>query len=269
MKKILVLAMTALMLLSVLSFSSCDKKDGDNSLQKVLDSGKFKLGLDDSFPPMGYRDENNEIVGFDIDLAKEVCKRMGVELELCPIKWESNIMELNSGSIDCLWNGMSINDTRKEQMLLSEPYMKNKMVFMVKKDSGFTKPEDLKGKKVAVQKSSTAQPVLEDFAKETEMEIVTFDDNVMAFMDLKTDGVQALFLDVIVADYMIKNDGSGDYVTMEKALTEEDYAIGFRKNDKTLRDKVQSILEEMKADGKMAEISTKWFGKDVTTIKSK
>lgn len=258
-------------------FTGCKTQDGDgmentnasaedNSLVSIKEKGKFILGLDDSFPPMGFRDENNEIVGFDIDLAKEVTSRMGVELVVQPISWDSKEMELNSGNIDCIWNGMSINDDRKEAMNLSEAYLRNDMVFVVLDSSAYNSQADLAGKKVAVQNGSSAQEILEGSEFNGQAgEIIGYDDNVTAFMDLDANGVDAVFLDSVVANYFITSKNK-PYRILSDVLYEEEYAIGFRKNDQALRDEVQKILSEMKADGKVGEISTKWFGSDITII---
>lgn len=260
-------------------FAGCQTQDGDGmentdtavagedkSLDSIKEKGKFILGLDDSFPPMGFRDENNEIVGFDIDLAKEVTSRMGVELVVQPISWDSKEMELNSGNIDCIWNGMSINDERKEAMNLSEAYLRNDMVFVVLDSSAYNSQADLAGKNVAVQNGSSAQEILEGSEfKGQAGSIIGYDDNVTAFMDLDANGVDAVFLDSVVANYFITSKNK-PYRILSDVLYEEEYAIGFRKNDQALRDEVQKILSEMKADGKVGEISTKWFGSDITII---
>ena len=215
---------------------------------------------------MGFRDENNEIVGFDIDCAKEVASRMGVELVIQPIAWDSKQMELDSGNIDCIWNGMSINEERKEAMNLSDPYLKNDMVFVVLGSSDYQSQADLEGKNIAVQNGSSAQEILEasDFAAKAGS-IAGYDDNVTAFMDLDANGVDAVFLDSVVANYFI-TEKQKDYRVLSDVLYEEEYAIGFRKGDQALRDEVQNTLNDMKADGKLGEISTKWFGSDVTVI---
>ena len=238
----------------------------DKSLENVKANGKFILGLDDSFPPMGFRDENNEIVGFDIDCAKEVASRMGVELVIQPIAWDSKQMELDSGNIDCIWNGMSINEERKEAMNLSDPYLKNDMVFVVLGSSDYQSQADLEGKNVAVQNGSSAQEILEasDFAAKAGS-VAGYDDNVTAFMDLDANGVDAVFLDSVVANYFI-TEKQKDYRVLSDVLYEEEYAIGFRKGDQALRDEVQNTLNDMKSDGKLGEISTKWFGSDVTVV---
>jgi len=176
----------------------------DDSLSKVKAAGTLILGLDDTFPPMGFRNDDDEIVGFDIDLAKEVCTRLGVTLKLQPIIWDQNITELNNRNIDCIWNGMSITDDRKVAMNLSESYMQNEMVLVVLNGSSYATLEDLAGKKIAVQSGSTAQEILEksEFAK-TVKEILPFESNTMALVDLKANGVDAVFVDVIVANYLI------------------------------------------------------------------
>lgn len=268
MKKILSVLLAAMMLTATLAGCGKATSTSDESLKKVQDKGEFILGLDDSFPPMGYRDDNNEIVGFDIDVAKEVASRMDVELKLQPISWDAKDQELNSNNIDCIWNGMSINEENEKAMNLSEPYMKNRMVLVVLGDSGFTSQADLSGKSIGVQSGSTAQKILEesDFSKTTK-ETIPYDDNVTAFMDLEAKGISALFVDEVLANSFI-NEQKKDYVVLEDgALADEEYAIGFRKADQALRDEVQKTLSEMKADGKLAEISTTWFGKDVTIVK--
>lgn len=235
----------------------------DNSLQKVLDSGEFILGLDATFKPMGYTNENDEIVGFDIDCAEEVCARLGVKLVKQPIDWDTKEQDLDSGKIDCIWNGMSINASRQEVMNLSEPYMKNEMVFVVTADSAIASQADLDGKTVAVQSGSTAQEILENACLNiTENALAT---NVECLQQLELNLVDAVFMDSVVANYEIKESGK-DYVLLSDGLEEEEYAIGFRKNDQALRDKVQQTLSEMKADGKLGEISEKWFGSDITTV---
>ena len=242
----------------------------DESLQKVLDSGKFILGLDATFEPMGYTNENDEIVGFDIDVAEEVCARMGVELVKEPIDLDTKEQDLAVGRIDCIWNGMSINPSREEQMNLSEPYMKNEMVFVVPASSDVASMNDLAGKNIAVQNGSSAQDILEAselYTSDTPVTVTAMATNVEALQQLELGLVDAVFLDSVVANYQITSAGK-DYKVLPDGLEEEEYAIGFRKEDQALRDEVQKILGEMKADGKLGEISTKWFGSDITTVEA-
>ena len=277
MKKIS-LAVFAMMMVAMLAVfagcsSSSDTNSGtadsgtaqDNSLQNVLDKGTLVLGLDDSFPPMGFRDENNNIVGFDIDVATEVANRMGVELKLQPIEWSTKEMELNTGSVDCLWNGLSIDDERKQAMDLSEPYMTNRMVLVVLNDSEYTDQASLAGKTIGVQNGSTAEKILEesDFSK-TIGNTIGFKDNVTAFMELETKGIDAIFMDEVVANYAITSQNK-DFKVLEDGLTEEEYAVGFKKGNTALKNEVQKYIDEMEADGTMTQISEKWFGKDVVS----
>ncbi|MBP1572363.1 MAG: amino acid ABC transporter substrate-binding protein [Oscillospiraceae bacterium] len=248
------------------SSSASSNAEGDQSLQKVLDSKKFVLGLDASFKPMGYTDENDEIVGFDIDLAEEVCKRMGVELVKQPINWDTKEEDLNGGRIDCIWNGMSVDPARAEAMNLSDPYMKNKMVFVVPASSDAKSMSDLSDKIIAVQNGSTAQTILEGSEIAGTIQMQAMATNVEALQQMELGLVDAVFLDSIVAEYEITA-AKKDYKVLPDGLSEEEYAIGFRKADQALRDEVQKILGEMKADGTVAKISEKWFGKDITTIK--
>ena len=247
--------------------SDNNSSGSDDSLQKVKDSGKLVLGLDSGFPPMGFQDENGEIIGFDIDLAKEVTKRMGVELELKPIVWSTNISQLNSGNIDCVWNGMSINDERREKMLLSEPYMKNRMVLVVTNSSGINSSAELKDKVIGVQNGSTAHGILEESTFNDDAKSITgFEDNLKGFMTLEAGGIDSLFIDEVFAEYYITSNNKDFKILSDGALADEEYAIGFRKGDTSLRDEVQKILSEIKADGTAEEISKKWFGEDITTI---
>lgn len=238
----------------------------DDSLQKVLDSGEFILGLDATFKPMGYTDENDEIVGFDIDVAEEVCRRMNVKLVKEGINWDTKEQDLNSGRIDCIWNGMSVSQSRAEEMNLSEPYMKNEMVFVVPNNSDAASMADLSSAIIGVQNGSTAEEILmasEIGSTISEQPMAT---NIEALQQMEFGLVDAVFLDSVVAQYEITSSGK-DYRILPDGLEEEEYAIGFRKGDQALRDEVQKILSEMKADGTLGEISENWFGSDITTVK--
>ena len=191
---------------------------------------------------------------------------MGVELVKEGINWETKEQDLNAGRIDCIWNGMSVSPSRAEEMNLSEPYMKNSMVFVVPVDSDAKTMDDLSKKVIGVQNGSTAQDILNasDIADTiTEQAMPT---NIEALQQMELGLVDAVFLDSVVANYEITSSGK-NYIVLPDGLEEEEYAIGFRKNDQKLRDEVQKILGEMKADGTLGEISTEWFGSDITTVK--
>ncbi|MBR6616972.1 MAG: transporter substrate-binding domain-containing protein [Oscillospiraceae bacterium] len=266
-KKLLCVAASAVMLFSAAACSNAGGSSSkDESLKKVKDAGKIVLGLDATFKPMGFTDENDQIVGFDIDVAKEVCKRMGVSLELYAVNWDTKEQDLNAGTIDLIWNGLSVSDERKQVMLMSEPYMDNEMVFVVNGSSEIKELSDLKDAKIGVQNGSTALDILN--ASEvvangaTPVELAT---NVEALQQLELNMVDAVFMDSVVANYEIVSTGK-DYKLLEEGLSSEQYAIGFRLGDQALCDEVTKTLKEMVSDGTLAKISTEWFGSDVTTI---
>lgn len=179
----------------------------DDSLQQVKDKGVLVLGLDDSFPPMGYRDDDQNIVGFDIDVAAAVCERMGVELQPQPIKWSSKEMELETGNVDCLWNGFTYSEERAETMALSEPYMTNRQVVVTLDTKGVNSLADLEGKELVLQGGSTAVDALDEHpeVKDTLLNgrATEVDDNVTALLDLKTSSAAAVLMDEVVARYYI------------------------------------------------------------------
>ena len=176
----------------------------DKSLETVKSKGKFIVGLDDSYPPMGFRDDKNEIVGFDIDLAREVAKRMGVEIEFQPIDWDSKELELNAGKIDCIWNGMTITDDRVANMFFTKPYIANQQIIIVPASSGITEKAQLEGKIVGLQKgSSSLEALTSDPVGEKVKEIVEYPDNVSAYMDLQAGRIDVFVVDSVVGRYVI------------------------------------------------------------------
>ncbi len=255
---------------SLILFAGCakEKPAGDVSLQKVLEKKTLVLGLDDAFPPMGFRNENNEIVGFDIDVAREVCKRLGVELVPQPIDWNAKEQELNTGKIDCIWNGFTITPARQEQLDFTEPYVGNAQVLVVRADVPIAKLSELAGKQVGLQAGSSAADALEAAVefKATLAKVVEFKDNLTALMDLDARGVDAVVMDLLVANDNIARSGKA-YRILEERLAPEEYGVGFRKGDRALRDAVQAQLSAMAKDGSLAEIATRWFGADITTVK--
>ena len=183
----------------------------DTSLEDLKSRGKFILGLDDSFPPMGFRDENNEIVGVDIDLATEVCKRLGVELVVQPINWDSKELELTSGKIDCIWNGMTVTDERIEAMFLSKPYLDNRQVVIVEEGSKIAQVSDLAGKTVGLQKGSSAREAFDANPIASQVkEVVEYEDNVSAFLDLQAGRIDALLVDEVAGNYIISTYGKNN-----------------------------------------------------------
>ena len=236
----------------------------DNSLQKVKDAGKLVLGLDDTFAPMGFRDENGEVVGFDIDLAREVANRLGVALEIKPIEWSSSILSLNKGDVDVLWNGVTINEARKQQINFSKPYLNNKLVIVkAVDDNTINSKDDLSGKVLGVQVGSNDEALTADPSSKNAKEIRRYDVNVNAFLDLQAKRIDAVVIDEVAAQYYIAEKKAPFVIVENSPLTEELYGIGFRKSDAKLLAEVDKILDEMRADGTAAKISEKWFAKDI------
>ncbi len=224
----------------------------------------FIVGFDAEFPPYGYKDDNGEYVGFDLDLAEEVCQRNGWILKKQPIEWNSKDMELNSGSIDCIWNGFTMNG-REDKYTWSTPYVDNSQVVIVRSDSDVTELSQLAGKIVAVQSDSSALAALtsDDATDENKALCASFKelqqvgDYNSAFLNLESGAVDAICMDIGVANYEIESRGGG-YTVLDERLSSEQYAIGFRLGNTGLRDKVQTALLEMLADGTFYDIAEKW-----------
>ena len=233
---------------------------------KTTDGGTLIVGFDQDFPPMGFVGDDGEYTGFDLELAQEVAKRLGLEYKAQPIAWDSKDMELESGNIDCIWNGFTMTG-REDDYTWTEPYMANQQVFVVANDSDINSQADLAGKIVEVQADSSAEAALKEAPELTAAfkELLTTADYNTAFMDLEQGAVDAIAMDVIVAGYQIQQ-RNADFKILDDSLSEEEYGVGFKKGNTELRDKVQSTLEEMAEDGTLQEVSEKWFSKDVTTI---
>ena len=225
---------------------------------------QFIVGFDAEFPPYGYKDESGEYVGFDLDLAAEVCKRQGWELVKQPIDWDSKDMELDSGAIDCIWNGFTMNG-REDQYTFSVPYVDNSQVFVVAEDAGIETKADLAGKAVGVQKDSSALAALEGDEKalaDTFAALNQYADYNTAFMDLEAGAIDALAIDIGVANYQIAS-RDGGYVILDgeahkEYLSTEQYGIGFKKGNEELKNTVEATLMEMAEDGTFKQIAEKY-----------
>ncbi|MBP6062573.1 MAG: amino acid ABC transporter substrate-binding protein [Fusobacteriaceae bacterium] len=240
---------------------------GDLSVERVQKKGELVVGLDDTFAPMGFRDEKGEIIGFDIDLAKEVGKRMGVKVKFLPCDWDGIILSLNSKKIDVVWNGMTITEKRKEQINFSKPYFTGEQVIITRGESEIKTPSDLKGKVVGLQMGSSSYFALEKnrIFKEIK-EVKNYPENVSALLDLKAGRVDAVIVDSMVGNYYItkENEKSAKkiYKTLETPITvEPEYiGVGIRKSDIDLKERIDKEIKNMKEDGTYDVIYKKWFG---------
>ncbi|MCI6826842.1 MAG: amino acid ABC transporter substrate-binding protein [Spirochaetia bacterium] len=257
MKKIVKLLLASGILVS--SLSGCKKAY----------EGKFVLGLDASFPPMGFTEADGTITGYDIDLAKEVSKRLNLEFVAKPINWEAKELELSSGSIDCIWNGFTMTEERLEKMAFTSAYLNNDQILVVRNDGTINSLKDAEGKVIGCQSGSSAEEAIEsnkEFASSLKS-VKKYEDNLTALNDLEVGGIDAVVMDSVVADYTIKI-GKRNLTVVEESLSKEAYGIGFRNDENgiELRDKVQKVLLEMAEDGTVAKISENWFGKDISVI---
>ena len=242
-----------------------DSKDKENS------DKQFIVGFDAEYPPYGYKDDNGEYVGFDLDLAQEVCARNGWELVKQTIDWDSKDMELNSGSIDCIWNGFTMTG-REDDYTWSKPYVDNSIVVVVKEGSGIEKKEDLAGKVVAVQADSSGLAALTDEEDNEEnlklaasfSDLQQVADYNTAFMNLEAGAVDAIVVDIGVADYQLES--RTGFVMLDDKIRTEQYAVGFKLGNEELRDQVQSTLDEMLKDGTFDDIAKKWDLSDMVCL---
>ncbi len=279
MKRIALLLLVMIMALGM--FAACGNDEpaappaadnppaGDAEANILGEDGVFTVGFDANFPPYGYMD-NGEYVGFDLDMAAEVASRNGWELALQPIDWDAKDMELDSGTIDCIWNGFTMNG-REDLYTWTDAYQDNSQIFVVRTDSGITDVAGLAGKTLSVQKDSSAEAALNDeenpdavALKASLKEVITCAEYNTAFMDLEAGAVDAIAMDIGVARYQIE--GRDGFIILDEALSTEQYGVGFKLGNTALRDVVQASLEELSEDGTFAEISTEWFGYDVGII---
>ena len=271
------IVLALILMLALFSLGGCGNSDvaGENNNEnevaeqtsdaydQIVERGYIIMGLDDTFAPMGFRDEKNEIVGFDVDLAKEVFARLDLEVKFQPIDWTMKETELNSGNIDLIWNGYTITEERKQKVSFTKPYLKNRQIVITMADSDINTKADLAGKIVAIQNQSSAID-----AVNTEPELVAsfkggepvlFDTNNECFMDLEAGRSDAVVADEVLARYYIKLRGPENYKVLDEDFGEEDYGIGVRKTDVKLLEAVNNTLDEMREDGKYQEIYEKWF----------
>jgi len=252
-------------ILSTAILTACGNTNStDNSLKDVKEKKEMIIGLDDNFPPMGFRDNSGEIVGFDIDMAKEVGKRMGVKVTFKPVEWDGIILSLNNKDIDAIWNGLTITDKRKEQIAFSKVYLQNKQIIIVNNKSNISKKTDLNNKIVGLQMGSSSESALASDSQLTSSlkEVKKYSNNTEALLDLSANRIDAVIVDEVVGRYYASKKPD-DYKVLDENLGVEDYGVGIRKTDTSLTEEINKLLEEMKSDGTANTISQKWFGKDI------
>lgn len=254
MKKLLMMMMSLAM---VMMLAGC----GGDSQKKLV------IGLDDNFAPMGFRNDKNEIVGFDIDLAREACKRLNMEVEFKPIDWGAKEAEMKSKRIDAIWNCFTVNEEREKAYGLSEPYIVNAQLLVVPAGSDIKTKADMAGKVVAVQDDSTGDYLMnleENKALKASLkDFKKYPDFAAAYMDLDNKRVDVMIVDAVLARYYDQKN-PGKYTILDENMGDEVVAVAFRKEDNELREKFNKALAEMKKDGTCKKISEKWMGADIT-----
>ena len=250
MKRLLALVLAGLM---VFALAGCGKEE--------VETYEFKVGFDAEYPPYGYMDDDGSYTGFDLELAEAVCELNGWEMKYVPIDWNAKDMELESGNIDCIWSGFTING-REDLYAWSDPYVENSQVVVVASESGIADLAGLSGKVVGVQSGSAALSLLEDEEGQKELadtfsELREFADYNTAFAELMAGTIDALAMDIGVAKYQVSSRGEG-YEILDEYLNEEQYGIGFRLDDTELRDDVQEAVDTLKENGKFDELAEKY-----------
>ena len=283
MKKKLAVVLIAALTVSTLAVGCGSSKDSSSTDTKetktestkdsVSNGGNtFTVGFDAEYPPYGYMDDDGEYTGFDLELAQAVCDLEGWTLVKKPINWDSKDMELNSGSISCIWNGFTMNG-REDDYTFSTPYVDNSQVIVVAENSGIEKLSDLAGKTVGVQAASAALDLLNSEEEggqkalaDTFGSLNEFADYNTAFTELQAGALDALAIDIGVAKYQINSRGDG-YKILDETLNKEQYAIGFKKGNTELCDKVNADLEKLAEDGTVEKLAEKYEIADMVTLK--
>ncbi len=273
MKKKLFTLTALLMILLVGCSGGANKQEnkeandgGNNAKQEAageLDKSKtYVLGMDDTFAPMGFRDEKGELVGFDVELAQAAAKEMGIKIECQPIDWTVKETELDSGNVDFLWNGYSITPEREKKVLFSDPYMDNRQIIITLKDSPVNSKADLAGKRITVQgESSALEAVMKDdaFMKSLAEPPVEYATNTECFKDIEAKRCDAIVVDEVLARYYMKQNGEENYKVLDDNFGEEKFAVGMRKDDVALQEALNKALAKLKEDGTYDEIYKKYF----------
>lgn len=252
-----ILALSAIAALSI-GLIGCGKSNKINTMEKDT----LIVGFDDTFVPMGFKGDDGEYTGFDIELAKELSKKIGKKIEFQPIDWSMKESELNDGNIDMIWNGFSITDERKQKVDFTKAYLTSKQVIITLNNSDIKSKEDLKGKTVAAQEQSSAVDAIGDY-KDNFKELVTFSTNDEALRDLEAGRCDAVVADEVLSRYYINLKGEGKYNILDDNFGEEQYAVGVRKGDTDLLKAWNKAYDELVEDGTASKISNKWFGADI------
>ena len=273
MKKVKAIWLLLILLIPTFLLGGCEsvttRANTQDTWSRIERRKKVVIGLDDSFVPMGFREKNGKLVGYDVDLAKAVFKQYGIKVDFQTIDWSMKETELKNGTIDLLWNGYSMNPSREKKVAFSRPYLDNRQVLVTKKSSHIDGLSGMAGKSLGVQNGSTGAAVLDAKPKLLKDKIknksaVLYDTFPDALIDLNANRIQGILMDQVYADYYVdhQKDKNAYQVYESKQLPAEYFGVGMRKGDKTLRKKINQGLGRLQKDGQLRQINEKWFGKD-------
>lgn len=260
-KSVQILALVCALVMCVFCFAACDnQKTEENSNASAPAAKTFTMGIDAEYPPFSYMDDNGEYTGFDVEICKAVCDKLGWEFKVFGVNWDEKLVQLDANECDCVWSGMTILDSMKEAgYVISKPYYDNTQVLLVKEGSGFTSSKDLAGKDVAVQLGTSGESLLQDDLKDLADsfgKVITCDSFLKCFTELAGDGVDAVFVDMPVAKaYVAENKG---YSIIDEQLGAEQYGIAFRSGDADLCKQVEDAVAALVEDGTYKKIAEKY-----------
>ncbi|KRL54182.1 amino acid ABC transporter substrate-binding protein [Furfurilactobacillus rossiae] len=271
-------ALVVVMLMGILVLSGCEsvatRADHQDTWQHIKRRGTVVIGVDDSFVPMGFREKNGKLVGYDVDLAKATFAQYGLKVDFQTIDWSMKETELRNGTIDAIWNGYTITPQRAAKVAFSRPYLRNRQVLVTKRKQNIRRFSDMKGKILGLQTGSSAQTLVNQKPKLLKQYIkgspITYDTFNDAFIDLNVNRIQGLLIDQVYAGYYVKHEPNPSaYRTIVGDFAGEDYAVGLRKGDVTLRKKINQAFVKLAKNGQLSQINHKWFGQDSDSLISK
>ncbi len=253
---------SAVSLFAVVGLASCGAPSIPTTFDALVDRGYVIVGLDDTFAPMGFRNDQNELVGFDVDLAKLVFETLDIEVRFQPIDWAAKVLELDAGNIDMIWNGLTITEPRRLEMLFSDPYISNRQIVLTKADATIDTIAELADSTVAAQLGSASEDAIKANAIFEDLTLITTDTFNAALLELNAGNVDAVVVDEIYGRYLISQN-PGEYRVMTETLGDEFYGIGFRLGNTTIRDTVNDTLFDLIESGEALAIAQEWFAEDV------
>lgn len=269
-----ILGLLVLVGVAVMSLAGCTQLASNpkvDNWDKYQQQKSITVGFDNTFVPMGFEEKNGNYAGFDIELAKYVSKKLGIQVHFQPIDWDMKETELQNGTIDAIWNGYSATDERREKVAFTIPYMQNTQILVVKKTSGIHSVEDMTGKVLGAQNGSSGMLDFEEHPEVLKNRVKGGDADQYqsvneAIIDLKNDRIDALLIDRVYADYYLTTEGIADeYDTIPSGFESESFAVGVRPADKKLLEALNQAFKELYQEGIFQQISQKWFGEDVAT----